>query len=121
MLGVCLGHQAIAQAYGARIICGPRPMHGKVTPVRHDGLGVFQDLPSPLLVTRYHSLIVDPDTVPQGFMVSSIADDGSIMGLRDRSGLLEGVQFHPEAALTEHGLDMVHRFVVNTKENGGAA
>lgn len=121
MLGVCLGHQAIAQAYGARIICGPRPMHGKVTPVRHDGLGVFHDLPSPLLVTRYHSLIVDPDTVPEGFMVSSIADDGSIMGLRDRSGLLEGVQFHPEAALTEHGLDMVHRFVVNTKENGGAA
>ena len=121
MLGVCLGHQAIAQAYGAQIICGPRPMHGKVTPVRHDGLGVFQDLPNPLLVTRYHSLIIDPQTLPGGFVISSLAEDGAIMGIRHESGLLEGVQFHPEAALTEHGLDMIHRFVVSTTGTGGVA
>lgn len=121
MLGVCLGHQAIAQAYGARIICGPRPMHGKVTPVSHDGLGIFQDLPSPLQVTRYHSLIIDPATLPDGFIISSLAEDGAIMGIRHESGLLEGVQFHPEAALTEHGLDMIHRFVVNTTRTGGTA
>ena len=119
MLGVCLGHQAIAQAYGARIICGPRPMHGKVTPVSHDGLGIFQDLPNPLQVTRYHSLIIDPATLPAGFVISSLAEDGAIMGIRHDSGLLEGVQFHPEAALTEHGLDMIHRFVVSTTRTGG--
>lgn len=119
MLGVCLGHQAIAQAYGARIICGPRPMHGKVTPVWHDGLSIFCDLPNPLLVTRYHSLIIDPATLPDGFTVSCLDEDNTIMGIRHESGLLEGVQFHPEAALTEHGLDMIHRFVIGTSSTGG--
>jgi anthranilate synthase/aminodeoxychorismate synthase-like glutamine amidotransferase len=121
MLGVCLGHQAIAQAFGGRIICGPRPMHGKVTPVRHDGLGVFAGLPSPMQVTRYHSLVVDPQTLPVCFNVSSMAEDGCIMGIRHRSGLLEGVQFHPEAVLTEHGLDLLRRFVERTTPAAGLA
>lgn len=118
LLGVCLGHQAIAQAYGSRIICGPRPMHGKVTPVWHDGQGIFTGLPNPLQVTRYHSLIIDPATLPAGFTVSCRAEDGTIMGIRDQSGLIEGVQFHPEAELTEHGLDMIRQFVNRTAASG---
>lgn len=121
LLGVCLGHQAIAQAYGGTIICGPRPMHGKVTPIRHDGLGVFTGLPSPMQVTRYHSLVVDPQTLPDCFHVSSVAEDGCIMGIRHRSGLLEGVQFHPEAVLTEHGLDLLRRFIERTTPAAGLA
>lgn len=121
LLGVCLGHQAIAQAYGGTIICGPRPMHGKVTPIRHDGLGVFTGLPSPMQVTRYHSLVVDPQTLPDCFRVSSVAEDGCIMGIRHRSGLLEGVQFHPEAVLTEHGLDLLRRFIERTTPAAGLA
>lgn len=111
LFGVCLGQQAIAQAYGARIICGSRPMHGKVTPVSHDGRGIFAGLPSPLDVTRYHSLVIDPASLPADFVVSSRAGDGSIMGIRHNSGLLEGVQFHPEAELTSCGLDIVHNFL----------
>lgn len=111
LFGVCLGQQAIAQAFGARIICGPRPMHGKVTPVSHDGLGVFDNLPSPLEVTRYHSLVIDRRTLPAGFYVSSTAADGSIMGIRHVSSLMEGVQFHPEAELTRHGLAMLANFL----------
>lgn len=121
LLGVCLGHQAIAQAYGSRIICGPRPMHGKVTPVWHDGQGLFTDLPNPLQVTRYHSLIIDPATLPAAFAISCRAEDGTIMGIRHQSGLLEGVQFHPEAELTEHGLDMIHQFVNRTAAAGRSA
>ena len=111
LFGVCLGHQARAQAFGARIICGPRPMHGKVTPVSHDGLGVFRGLPSPLDVTRYHSLVIDRKTLPAGFCVSCTSADGSIMGIRHVSALLEGVQFHPEAELTQHGLAMLANFL----------
>jgi para-aminobenzoate synthetase component II len=111
MLGVCLGHQAIAQACGGRIIHGPSPMHGKLSTVHHDGLGVFSGLPDPLTVTRYHSLVVDRDTLPDCLRVSCATEDGTIMGLRHRSGLLEGVQFHPEAELTEQGQAMVANFV----------
>ncbi|HBP37646.1 MAG TPA: aminodeoxychorismate/anthranilate synthase component II [Clostridiales bacterium] len=115
ILGVCLGHQAIAEACGARIICSGQPMHGKLSLVRHDGLGIFRSLPNPLTVTRYHSLIVDPGSLPPELIVSCEAADGTIMGLRDESGLLEGVQFHPEAVLTEHGLAMIRRFVHNCR------
>lgn len=118
LFGVCLGQQAIASVYGARIICGPRPMHGKVTPVIHDGKGIFRDLPSPLDVTRYHSLVVDPATLPPEFTITSRAEDGSIMGIRHSSGLLEGVQFHPEAELTSHGLAMVANFLRICREAG---
>jgi anthranilate synthase/aminodeoxychorismate synthase-like glutamine amidotransferase len=111
IFGVCLGHQAIAAACGASIICSGQPMHGKLSTVRHDGRGVFQDLPNPLTVTRYHSLIVDPHALPAELQISCRADDGTIMGLRDVTGMLEGVQFHPEAELTQCGLAMVRQFV----------
>jgi anthranilate synthase/aminodeoxychorismate synthase-like glutamine amidotransferase len=111
ILGVCLGHQAIAEACGARIICADQPMHGKLAVVRHDGEGIFRGLPNPLRVTRYHSLVVDPVSLPPGLIVSCRSEDGIIMGLRDQSGLLEGVQFHPEAELTEQGLAMIRQFV----------
>lgn len=111
ILGVCLGHQAIAQACGAKIVRGDMPMHGKLSEVNHDGQGVFKDLPSPLTVTRYHSLVVDRASLPDSLIVSSETADGTIMGLRHKSGLMEGVQFHPEAELTAHGLTMVTNFV----------
>ncbi len=111
ILGVCLGHQAIAEHLGARIVCGASPMHGKLSVVQHDGQGVFTGLPSPLTVTRYHSLVVERASLPATLTVSCTTEDGTIMGLRDASGLLEGVQFHPEAELTEHGLAMVRNFV----------
>jgi para-aminobenzoate synthetase component II len=111
MLGVCLGHQAIAQALGARITRASQPMHGKLSQVWHNGRGVFLGLPSPINVTRYHSLIVDPGTLPEGLAVSCRTDDGTIMGLQHESGLTESVQFHPEAELTEYGLDMVRNFI----------
>jgi para-aminobenzoate synthetase component 2 len=111
ILGICLGHQAIAEASGARIVRAEQPMHGKITKVRHDGKGLFQGLPNPLQVTRYHSLVVDPDTVPAGFQTSATTDDGTVMGLRNESLFLEGVQFHPEAELTECGVDMLRQFV----------
>lgn len=111
MLGVCLGHQAIAEAFGARIICSGKPLHGKITAVNHDGLGIYQGLPNPLKVTRYHSLIVEPGSFSADLVVACKAQDGTIMGVRHESGLLEGVQFHPEAELTEHGLLMIRQFV----------
>jgi anthranilate synthase/aminodeoxychorismate synthase-like glutamine amidotransferase len=111
LFGVCLGMQAIAQLYGARVIRGPKPMHGKVTPVWHDQLGVFSGLPSPYMVTRYHSLVVDPAGLPPELLVSSHDQDGNIMAVRHRDKPVEGVQFHPEAELTEHGLKMLKNFV----------
>jgi para-aminobenzoate synthetase component 2 len=111
ILGVCLGYQAIAQACGARIIGADSPNHGKLSLVQHDGQGVFKDLPNPLTVTRYHSLIVERSSLPADLSISCEAADGTIMGLRHVSGLMEGVQFHPEAELTECGLAMVRNFV----------
>lgn len=112
IMGVCLGHQAIAEACGAKIICAKQPMHGKLTKVRHDGKSIYQGLPNPLTVTRYHSLIVERESVPPGLEICCEGEDGTIMGLRHVSGLMEGIQFHPEAELTEHGLDMLRQFVV---------
>jgi para-aminobenzoate synthetase component II len=119
IFGVCLGHQAIAQALGGRIIQARQPLHGKLSRVRHNGLGVFCGLPSPLTVTHYHSLIVDPATLPPELLVSCRDEDGTIMGLQHESGLLESVQFHPEAELTEHGLDMIRNFVVTAASRKG--
>ncbi len=96
ILGVCLGHQAIAHVYGASIIKGQRPMHGKISEVKHTGEGVFENIPSPMKVTRYHSLVVDENTLPEGFIITARSEDGAIMGIRHTSLLLEGVQFHPE-------------------------
>ncbi|MFD5164243.1 anthranilate synthase component II [Streptomyces hawaiiensis] len=107
IFGVCLGHQTIGQVFGARVVHAGQPMHGKCTEITHDGRGVFQDLPSPLTVTRYHSLVVDPATLPPEIEVSAWSPEGEVMALRHRELPLESVQFHPESLFTEHGVRMV--------------
>jgi anthranilate synthase component 2 len=111
ILGVCLGHQAIGQAFGGRIVRAQHVMHGKLSAVSHDGLGVFAGLPSPFQVTRYHSLVIERATVPACLLVSATSDDGEIMGVRHRTLAVEGVQFHPEAILTEHGHALLRNFL----------
>ena len=109
IFGVCLGHQAIAEVYGATVSRAPELLHGKTSLVEHDGRGVFAGLPTPMTATRYHSLAVEPDTVPAELEVSARTDTGVIMGLRHRELPVEGVQFHPESVLTEGG----HRMLAN--------
>jgi anthranilate synthase/aminodeoxychorismate synthase-like glutamine amidotransferase len=111
MLGVCLGHQALAQAFGARIERAATPVHGKASQVSHDGRGVFRNLPSPFAASRYHSLLVAPSSVPAELEVSARSEGGEIMGLRHRELQLEGVQFHPESILTEHGPQLVQNWL----------
>jgi para-aminobenzoate synthetase component II len=111
IFGVCLGEQAMAQAWGGRVVRAPRLMHGKTSPIEHDGRGVFRGLPSPFEATRYHSLIVDAQTLPDCFEVSARTAEGEIMGIRHRQLALEGVQFHPESILTEHGMQLVQNWV----------
>ena len=107
VLGVCLGHQAIGQVYGATIVGAVELMHGKTSPVDHDGRGVFTGLPTPLTATRYHSLTIDPATVPEELEVTATTADGTIMGVRHRHLDVEGVQFHPESVLTACGHDLL--------------
>jgi len=109
ILGVCLGHQAIGQAFGGRIVRAARVMHGKLSEVTHREQGVFAGLPSPLTVTRYHSLAIDRANLPSCLEVTAESEDGEIMGVRHRSAAVEGVQFHPEAILTREG----HRLLAN--------
>jgi para-aminobenzoate synthetase component 2 len=111
VLGVCLGHQAMAQAFGATIVHAPSLMHGKTSNIDHDGQGVFEGLPNPFEATRYHSLTVDPSTVPPAFKVTATSSDGVIQGMRHRELDLEGVQFHPESILTVSGPDLLRNFV----------
>ncbi|HET7098388.1 MAG TPA: aminodeoxychorismate/anthranilate synthase component II [Casimicrobiaceae bacterium] len=111
ILGVCLGHQAIGQAFGGRIGRAQYVMHGKVSPVTHDARGVFSGLPTPLTVTRYHSLAIERATMPACLEVTATADDGEVMGVRHRELAVEGVQFHPEAILTEHGHALLKNFL----------
>jgi anthranilate synthase/aminodeoxychorismate synthase-like glutamine amidotransferase len=111
ILGVCLGHQAIAQAFGARVIRATRVMHGKVSRICHDGKGVFAQLPQDFVATRYHSLVVERETLPACLEITAHSEDGEIMGLRHRRLAVEGVQFHPEALLTEHGHAMLKNFM----------
>ncbi len=119
MLGVCLGHQSIGQVFGGRVIRAGRLMHGKTSIVKHKSLGVFQGLPNPLEVTRYHSLIVERDTLPRCLEVTASTEDGLIMGLRHKKFMIEGVQFHPESYTTEHGLQMFKNFLDQAKRSRG--
>ena len=111
ILGVCLGHQAIGQAFGGKVVRAKQVMHGKVSHIAHDGKGVFASVPQEFVATRYHSLVVERDSLPSCLEVSAQSDDGEIMGLRHRSLAVEGVQFHPEALLTEHGHRMLENFI----------
>lgn len=111
ILGVCLGHQAIGQAFGAKVIRAPVVMHGKASEVHHDGKTIFASIGEPLLAGRYHSLIVERETLPSCFEVSAETDDKTIMGLRHREFKLEGVQFHPESILTANGRQLLENFL----------
>ena len=110
IFGVCLGHQAIGQVFGASIVRAPSIMHGKVSEITHEGQGVFVGLPSPLIATRYHSLVIDPATLPADLVVTAWTGD-IIMGVRHRAKEIEGVQFHPESVLTKDGLAMLGTFL----------
>jgi anthranilate synthase component 2 len=111
ILGVCLGHQAVGQAFGGRVVRAEAPMHGKLSEVEHDGAGVFEGLPSPFQATRYHSLVVARDSLPDCLEVSAETDDGVIMGLRHRELPIHGVQFHPESIASEHGHAVLRNFL----------
>jgi anthranilate synthase component 2 len=111
ILGVCLGHQAIGQAFGGKVVRAKQVMHGKVSRIRHDKRGVFSNVPDDFVATRYHSLVVERESLPACLEVSAQSEDGEIMGLRHRTAALEGVQFHPEALLTEHGHKLLQNFI----------
>lgn len=111
ILGICLGHQTIGQAFGGSVQKGLEPVHGKVHPIRHRDTGVFKGLKNPIQVTRYHSLVVDRETLPDCLEITAETLEGEIMGLRHKDKLIEGVQFHPEAILTENGLEMLANFL----------
>jgi anthranilate synthase/aminodeoxychorismate synthase-like glutamine amidotransferase len=111
VLGVCLGHQAIGAALGARVVPAPVLMHGKTSPIHHDGRTLYAGLPQPFTATRYHSLVLDRDSLPQELEVSAWTDDGTVMGIRHRHLRLEGVQFHPESILTEEGRRLLANFL----------
>jgi anthranilate synthase/aminodeoxychorismate synthase-like glutamine amidotransferase len=112
VLGVCLGHQAIGHVYGAAIVRAPAVMHGKTSPIEHHGLGVFAGLPTPLTATRYHSLVIDPATMPDCLQVTATSD-GIVMGVRHRELAVEGVQFHPESILTGEGHALLRNFLTS--------
>lgn len=118
LLGVCLGHQVLGHCAGATVEKGVRPMHGKVTRVRHNGTGLFAGLPREFNVTRYHSLVVRQDTLPEDYQVDCVAEDGAVMGLSHRTLPLFGVQFHPEAVLTQYGHELLENFCRLAEEGG---
>jgi anthranilate synthase/aminodeoxychorismate synthase-like glutamine amidotransferase len=116
VLGVCLGHQCIGFVHGADVVRAGRLMHGKTSPIQHDGTGVFEKLPDPFEATRYHSLIIDPPSVPETLLVNARTAEGEIMGVRHRDYPIHGVQFHPESILTRHGKDLLANFLRLTEE-----
>ncbi|MGE7112653.1 aminodeoxychorismate/anthranilate synthase component II [Lysinibacillus sp. NPDC047702] len=111
ILGVCLGHQAIAQIFGGNVIRAERLMHGKVSPVLHANIGLHKDMPNPFQATRYHSLIVEKETLPECFEVTAWTDEGEIMGIRHKDYPIEGVQYHPESIMTEQGKKLLRQFI----------
>ena len=111
ILGVCLGHQSIGQAFGGKIVHAKRLMHGKTSHIQHSAHGVFQGLPNPFQATRYHSLVIERASLPEFLEITAWTDDGEIMGVRHKSLRIEGVQFHPESILTEHGHDLLRNFL----------
>lgn len=111
LMGVCLGHQSIGQAFGGNVVHAKQIMHGKTSMIEHNNQGVFKDLPNPFQVTRYHSLVVERDSLPDCLEITAWTDDGEIMGLRHKELLVEGVQFHPESILTEHGHALLKNFL----------
>ena len=115
LLGVCLGHQTIGQAFGGRVVRCHEIVHGKMGAMHHAGKGVFRGLPSPFAATRYHSLVVERDSLPDCLEVTSWLQDGTIMGLRHKTALIEGVQFHPESIASEHGHQLLRNFLTEAK------
>lgn len=115
ILGVCLGHQSIAYAYGADIVQAPKLFHGKTSLIHHDGKTIFRGLPNPFQATRYHSLVVERGSLPPEFEISAWTDDGQIMGIRHKELPIEGVQFHPESILTPEGKDLLKNFIEMAK------
>ena len=115
ILGVCLGHQAIGQAFGGRVVHAKTLMHGKVSRIHHNGAGVFRGLPTPYDATRYHSLAIQRETCPAELEVTAWTEDGEIMGVRHRTLAVEGVQFHPESILTEHGHALLRNFLTESR------
>lgn len=111
LLGVCLGHQSIGQAFGGKIIKAKTLMHGKTSLIHHKNIGVFQDLPNPYTATRYHSLVIERETIPDCLEITAWTDDGEIMGVRHKTLAVEGVQFHPESILTEYGHELLNNFL----------
>jgi anthranilate synthase component II len=111
MLGVCLGHQAIGQAFGGKVVRARQVMHGKTSQIQHSGRGVFKDLPAGFVATRYHSLVIEQESIPPCLEVTARSEDGEIMGVRHKDLPVEGVQFHPEAILTEHGHQLLKNFL----------
>ncbi|EPY11824.1 MULTISPECIES: aminodeoxychorismate/anthranilate synthase component II [Paenibacillus] len=111
IFGVCLGHQAIGQAFGGKVVRAQRLMHGKTSPIYHEGQSVFEDLPSPFTATRYHSLLVERESLPECLEITASTEEGEIMGLRHREYPIEGVQFHPESIITDHGHQMLRNFL----------
>ncbi|MCC4116292.1 aminodeoxychorismate/anthranilate synthase component II [Aromatoleum toluclasticum] len=117
ILGVCLGHQSIGAAFGGRIVHAKRLMHGKTSPVHHEDVGVFRGLPNPVTCTRYHSLAIERESLPDCLEVTAWTEDGEIMGVRHKTLAVEGVQFHPESILTEHGHTMLRNFLDQSRAN----
>ncbi len=111
LLGVCLGHQSIGQAFGGKIIKAKTLMHGKTSLIHHKNIGVFTGLPNPYTATRYHSLVIERESIPECLEITAWTDDGEIMGVKHKSLAVEGVQFHPESILTEHGHDLLNNFL----------
>lgn len=115
LLGVCLGHQSIGQYFGGKVIRAPQPMHGKISSISHSGTGLFSGIPSPFSVTRYHSLIVEKESLPDCLEITAETEDGLIMGLSHKTKPIHGVQFHPESIATQYGLDLLSNFFTIAK------